>query len=329
MPAGSTAAAAEKLTGKLKCPSAGFANAGPFRTFIAYLKNPLGWEKTAACVAFAMLHGQGRQITSERAEELLLLMSSSQAPSKAEAFKELLSADIQPGGDNVATLACFGAGNEGQLLLMAQKSDMAALATRPASVRGVLRLSDKREQRQTEEFKESWRAWMRAQVFLQFLLGMQLVSDELIDPPEIDRVGDSAAPAIRPVARLTPFPRAYVSAANVQFAADIHSGAKPLSRRSPVRPAFEKILENLDEAIHPALRAAELRGFGEFAAPYELFGDNGVEGEIEVAWPEQQVGLYLEQQSDIAKRLEREGWRLLAIEARPSAAQLLELLEAP
>ena len=112
------------------------------------------------------------------------------------------------------------------------------------------------------------------------------------------------------------------------MAADLHVDSKRLRSMSPVRPPFEKILENLDEAIHPSLRAAESHGFGEFAAPYELVGPDGVEGEIEVAWPAQQVGLYLEQQRDIARRLEREGWRLIAVEARPSPAQLLELLEA-
>ncbi len=84
----------------------------------------------------------------------------------------------------------------------------------------------------------------------------------------------------------------------------------------------------MDDAIHPLLRAAEGRGFAEFIAPFELLGLNGVEGEIEVAWTLQQVGLYFDRQSEMARRLELEGWRLLAIEAQPSPARLLELLEA-
>jgi DEAD/DEAH box helicase domain-containing protein len=328
MPAGDIANTAEKLASKLKSPSAAFANTDPFRSFIAYLKNPLGWNKTVGCAAFAVLHGLGRQIQAGRAEELLTLVSSSQAPAKATAVMELLAGEPQPGGNHVAALVRFGAESEGMLLLLTQKSDLGALATRPESVRGVLRLSDRREQRQSEGFRAAWLTWMRAQVFLQFLPSIQLVSDELIDPPGVDLVGESVAPVVRPAARFTPFPRAHVKAPSMPMAADLHVDSKRLRSMSPVRAPFEKILENLDEAIHPSLRAAEARGFSEFAAPYELVGPDGVEGEIEVAWPAQQVGLYLEQQRDIARRLEREGWRLLAVEARPSPAQLLELLEA-
>jgi hypothetical protein len=213
------------------------------------------------------------------------------------------------------------------LLLWADKSALGGLATHPEAVRGVLRLNDKREQRQSEGFRAAWLAWMRAQVFLQFLPGLQLVSDELIDPHGNDFVSESITPAIRPASRVTPFPGALTKKTSMLFAADVHQNQPPL-RRQPAPADFKQVLKGLDEAVHPLLRGAYDRGFSECAVPFELVGPNGVEGEIEVAWPVQQVGLYLEHQSEIARRLLQEGWRLLAIEARPSPAQLLELLEA-
>lgn len=103
------------------------------------------------------------------------------------------------------------------------------------------------------------------------------------------------------------------------YALTCHNNAEPL--RAPL------ILEELDESLHPLLRAAVERGLTDFRLPYEYLGPNGVEGQIELAWPEVKVGLYTDEDTAIAKRLEREGWRLLSIETRPSPAQLLELLE--
>jgi DEAD/DEAH box helicase domain-containing protein len=323
MPAGLVAVTAEKLTSKLKSPSAAIANADPFRSLIQYLKNPSDWTKSAASVAFALLHGLGRQIDVARSEELFTLFSSSSAPEQAIAVKELLAGQSQPGGEAVATLLSFGEDGEGVLLLTAQKSDLQFLVNRPDSVRVVMRLHDRHVQRQSEGYRKAWLAWMRAQAFLQFLPGVELVSDEQIDPPAIEFVSEAPPPPRATVI----YAKVPIEATPMLVAADVHVGAKLLRRPAPTRPEFERILKELDESTHPLLRAANERGFGDFATPYEVIGLNGGEGEIEVGWPEAQIGLYLDQQSEMARRLEREGWRLLAIEARPTPAQLLELLE--
>jgi len=320
MPAGPVASTAEKLTRKLESPHAAFANADPFRSLIQYLKTPSDWTKSAASVVFAILHGLGRQLEAARSEELITLFSSSSAPESAFAVKELLAGQSQPGGEAVASLLSVGEDGEVVLLLVAEKTDLGALASRPGAIRGVLRLHDRYAQRQTEGFRKAWLAWMRGQVFLQFLPGLEFVSDEQIDPPVIEVLSERAPAAV-------PYITPKAKEPQILVAADVHVGSKALRRPAPPRPDFEWILNDLDPSTHPILRLAQEHGFGDFSAPFEVLGQNGVEGEIEVAWPEAQVGLYLDQQSEMARRLEREGWRLLAIESSPSPAQLLELLE--
>ncbi len=236
--AATSVSSAEKLTSKLQCQSASFAIADPFRMLLNYLKGPQGWTKAAVCVAASLLHGFGRQLTNDRGEELMALISDSQDPAQATAVRELLAGGSQPGGECIAAIVRFGVENEGTLLLLVRKADQAALVTRPESVRGVLRLNDKREHRQSEGFRDAWLAWMRAQVFLQFLPGIQLVSDELIDPPDIDVASDSVAPAARPAVRVTPFPQALTKKPSIMRAADTLTVQPQLRRQSPVRAKF-------------------------------------------------------------------------------------------
>lgn len=166
---------------------------------------------------------------------------------------------------------------------------------------------------------------MRAQVFLQFLPGLVLRSDEQVEPPAIELLSERAAAELpRPPVR---YSSTVLREPALLVAADSHASPKGLARRVKERPDFERTLAELDESLHPLLRAAMERGFSEFAAPFELVGPNGVEGDVEVAWPEARIGLYFDHQRDMAQRLERDGWRLLAIESRPNFGQLLQLLE--
>lgn len=142
MPAGNVTADAEKLTSKLKCPSAALANANPFRTLVEYLKNPVDRSKSAACVAFALLHGLGRQLDAASGNELLTLFTSSSEPEHAVVVKQLLAGQSQPGGEAVATLVSFGDDDEGTLVLVVDKSALRTLANRPDAIQAVLRLRD-------------------------------------------------------------------------------------------------------------------------------------------------------------------------------------------
>jgi len=312
LPGGEVINTAARLTPKLKCPSVGLATANAFNSLVAYLKEPNSWAKSAACVAFALLHTSGRQLSSARSDELLTLLSTSSEPTAATAFKELLAGQSEVGGEAVGAVLSFGEDAGGWLLVVVQKSELGALANRPESARAVLRLRDRSASRRTEGFRNTWLAWMRAQNFLQFLPGLELTSDERIEPPVVEQVGEVASIVVNYKATKHFEP--------VLKAAELPRGTKP-------KPELDRILLELDESIHPLMRAAAAQGFTGFSAPYEIEGQNGIEGDIEVAWSALRIGLYFDHQRDMAKRLESDGWRLLPIEARPSPAQLLSLLE--
>src|SRR5690606_15956754 len=171
----------------------------------------------------------------------------------------------------------------------------------PQKVRGVLRLDDRADARKSPRFQSTWRQFLHAYNLLQFLPGLSVVTTEQLQP-----ASDGSA---RP-----PAPREEV----LLQAAEPHA----------VSAAWLKDINELtDEALRPLVEQIARSGFSEFQIPYEVMGHYGSEGQIEVGWPAQKVGIYFDHERHLAQRLEADGWTLFQAEARLELERLLAALK--
>ena len=292
--AGNVQRSLETLINRLGLKVGNVATADPIRALFGYLTAPEAWPGLAGCMAAAALHSGGKQATAEAVRKEVRELSTAAEP------RPTLT-ETTPGSDNLWARLSFGVEHEAQVFLASPKNSAGVLHKSPESVQGVLRLSDTHAHRGKPLYRRSWRLFLRAYNLLQFLPNVKVVTDEQFveaDPQNVE-----------------PEPPAY--------------DARPETSGAEVPSAIEELLRELAdsaEAWVDPVRAAFRAGYDAVELPLEI-REPGCSGDIELAWPEQRVGAYLDEQRHTAEYLSRQGWRLYKLEAAITSAELIESLE--
>jgi DEAD/DEAH box helicase domain-containing protein len=293
----------DKLAGALKVDALlPVLHRDPLTGLLAHLKEPRKLRTLAALVVFVLLHQRGKQLPAGQTAGHHDNAREAEVPSVSPA-------EPVPGGDTLLAKAVFGADGEGLLVVSAPREAFATLTATPERAAVTLRLDDRHERRKTAGFQTVWRQALRAWNLLQALPGAEIVSSEQL----ADLVDGARSVAGAKLASEAP-PRRHAST--------VPPGALPDN--------VEGVLTEIaDERARDVVRAVMLRGAPLPHVPYEVReGLKGTTGDIEVGWPAERVGAYLDDQREAAERLRAQGWTLFPIEAGLTETALVQALRS-
>jgi DEAD/DEAH box helicase domain-containing protein len=150
----------------------------------------------------------------------------------------------------------------------------------------ILRIEDRKEQRQGEGFRGRWRKGLQTANLLQFLPGFEWVSAEGIQsqPPAPPAPSAPTLPAAQP----------------------------------PQDERLAELLVYCDPRCHDLLRAILARGGAVPEIGFELQDEQGrVCAEAELAWPDIQVAVVLPERESAAETFRGQGWRVFGLAVTP------------
>ena len=264
----------------------------PMTGLVALLEAPSRLDQLARLVTLPLLQRGRRQHAPRMKVAHDAWRSAVEAPSPAMVESE---------GETATSLVDLG--TYARLLVDLEVAKLGSLITDAGGMRVTLRLEDHADARGADGFEASWRQWLRAWNLLQVLPGAALVTR------------DGVTPAPRQTA---PPPSAATKAAVVpQGPADPRLAAADEIADAGTRSVVRALLLQ-----HPSLQAPRV--------PLELRAPtDSIEGDVELAWPEHQVGAYFDRDADLAEQLRERGWKMLAIERRPDQAAFESALGLP
>jgi hypothetical protein len=207
---------------------------------------------------------------------------------------------VAAGADEVVWAAVPIAGPAARLFVSGTREEL----TRPESLGAVLRLDDRASERAQPHFIGAWRAWLRAHALLQFLPGLRTVTTEQLLPP-LDLVDEAERGRLPRVDRAAEALRGKMTTVKEESELDYIG----------------------DDAVKDLVRALVVAGAPVPDIPYE-HGDEvaGLTGEIEVGWPRERVGIFMERDAETAEELRRAGWTVFAASDLPSLDALRHAL---
>ncbi len=274
----------------------------PITGLLAHLKEPGKLRTLAALVVFILLHQRGKQLPAG--------VAAGHHDDAREALVPSVSpAEVVHGSDTLLAKTVFGGDGEGLIVVSAPREAFATLTAKPERAAVTLRLDDRAERRKTGTFQIVWRQALRAWNLLQALPGAVIASAEQLADLAAD---EGVVGAVRTKALSEAPPRRAPSVAP--------PGALP-------EEAEGVLAEIQDGGARQVVRGVVSRGAKLPQVPYEVSeGMKGTIGDIEVGWPDERVGVYLDEQREAADRLRSQGWTLFPIEAGLGEAVLLQAL---
>lgn len=276
-------------------------NMDPLTGLLAILKDPLKLRTVAALAAFLLLHGRGKRATSMIAD-----VTHDEVREAAE--PNMIPLEAIPGGDTLVAKSVFGENAEGMMVVSAPQESLNRLYATPEVVRLTLRLDDRHSRRKTSGFQTVWRQALRAWNLLQALPGAQIASSEQYADASISNV---------------------VPAITGRLPSDIPPPRPPSDAPTEKLSAADEavLIEITDEAARNVVRQLVLRGAKLPTVPHEVQeGLKGSRGEVEFAWPDEQVGAYLDEQRETAELLRARGFTMFPIERGLNEVELAKTL---
>lgn len=261
-------------------------------TGLAHLREPAKLRTLAALAAFILLHQRGKQLPAAAVRG---------APRKDA--REAVTPNVSPaeavsGSDTLLAKAVFGGDGEGLIVVSAPREAFATLTSSPDRAAVTLRLDDSAERRKTPTFQTVWRQALRAWNLLQALRGAVVASAEQL--------------AIWPRTRELPVGRGALVRSKAL------SEAPPRKAPSVAPPGAlsvqaEGVLAEIQDPRAREVVRASRRVARREVAPGAVRGAGGHGrggiGDIEVGWPDERVGAYLDEQREATERLRARGWR--------------------
>ncbi|SKA67968.1 DEAD/DEAH box helicase [Desulfobaculum bizertense] len=156
----------------------------------------------------------------------------------------------------------------------------------------ALYLDDKPELRESQPFHSAWQGYLRAANVFQFCTRSAMV----VQSGLMDGLFDDFA-------ELTPEPR---------------SG--DLSEEL----GWKEVFELIDDAYEPLARDVQSQGCRAPEVGIELVDNECVIGEIELAWPDQKVGVLSQEYAGVLSRGETLGWKLVVADDRDKCLKFIE-----
>ena len=294
-------AAALKLEGALAV-----LDRDPLTGLLAHLREPAKLRTLAALAAFILLHQRGKQLPAAA------------AAAHHEDAREAVTPNVSPaeavsGSDTLLAKAVFGGDGEGLIVVSAPREAFATLTSNPDRAAVTLRLDDSAERRKTPTFQTVWRQALRAWNLLQALRGAVVASAEQLAALAPDEGAARGAGALVRSKALSEAPP---------------RKAPSVAPPGALSAQAEGVLAEIqDPRAREVVRAVVSRSAKLPQVPYEVReGMKGTIGDIEVGWPDERVGAYLDEQREAAERLRARGWKVFPIEAGLSEAALLQAL---